>query len=649
MIEIELPDGTIAKFPDGTSQDVIKGALQKRFGAPKPSEPMFGGGSAGGGAGGSAAISPVQAFQNAVNKGVTFGAIDELAGAAGMLFGNPYAEGRDATRARMAASAEAHPVASVAGEVLGGAITSGAAAKALGLGNALTPGARAIEGAKIGAAEGAIYGGLSADDDRLKGAAIGGAIGGAAGGALPLATAAVKQGYDKIIAGPVASMRSAPSEVRASRAIAEALARSGRSADDVADDLARAAQEGQPMFSTADAMGNSGQRMLAGVARSPGDARQMIAETLTNRQGGQGARLSNFVAEALDAPDTAAKRTASLTAARSAAADTAYSAARGNAAPVDVRGALSVIDDRIGGMQGSGVVGDGIDAKLASYKARLAAPKSALPSGVTARELSDFDRVLGVKQQVADDIGAAVRAGRNNEARELGKLKDALDAALEASSTAYRSANDDFARASRVIDRVDEGASATSGRLRSEDVAASYAAMTPDERAAFKAGYADPIIARIDSAAPGVNKARPLLSDKAKADLGMMANDPHLLANRLTRENTMFETANTALGGSRTADNLQDIADVSGMDANVLINILTGNWKSAATQLGTKAVNAMQGRNTATRDMIARALLGSDIRAAIAPALKSQQKAAAIENVVEALLRQSARMGVSGN
>jgi len=33
MIEVELPDGSIAEFPDGTSHDVIKGALQKRFGA----------------------------------------------------------------------------------------------------------------------------------------------------------------------------------------------------------------------------------------------------------------------------------------------------------------------------------------------------------------------------------------------------------------------------------------------------------------------------------------------------------------------------------------------------------------------------------------------------------------------------------------
>lgn len=35
MIEVELPDGTIAEFPDGTSQDVIKGALRKRFAQPQ--------------------------------------------------------------------------------------------------------------------------------------------------------------------------------------------------------------------------------------------------------------------------------------------------------------------------------------------------------------------------------------------------------------------------------------------------------------------------------------------------------------------------------------------------------------------------------------------------------------------------------------
>ena len=34
-IEVELPDGSIAEFPDGTPNDVIKGALQRRFAPPE--------------------------------------------------------------------------------------------------------------------------------------------------------------------------------------------------------------------------------------------------------------------------------------------------------------------------------------------------------------------------------------------------------------------------------------------------------------------------------------------------------------------------------------------------------------------------------------------------------------------------------------
>lgn len=45
MIEVELPDGTIVEFPEGTPPEVMKGALQKKFGAPQqaaPSQPQVG-------------------------------------------------------------------------------------------------------------------------------------------------------------------------------------------------------------------------------------------------------------------------------------------------------------------------------------------------------------------------------------------------------------------------------------------------------------------------------------------------------------------------------------------------------------------------------------------------------------------------------
>jgi hypothetical protein len=39
VIEVELPDGTIVEFPDDTAPDVMKSALQKRFGAPTSAQP----------------------------------------------------------------------------------------------------------------------------------------------------------------------------------------------------------------------------------------------------------------------------------------------------------------------------------------------------------------------------------------------------------------------------------------------------------------------------------------------------------------------------------------------------------------------------------------------------------------------------------
>lgn len=40
MIEVEAPDGTIVEFPAGTSREVMRAAMQRRFGAPQPDAPL---------------------------------------------------------------------------------------------------------------------------------------------------------------------------------------------------------------------------------------------------------------------------------------------------------------------------------------------------------------------------------------------------------------------------------------------------------------------------------------------------------------------------------------------------------------------------------------------------------------------------------
>lgn len=588
------------------------------------------------------------ALASGVTQGATFGFGDEIAaGLASLSPSITYDQALKTARGMNENAAFARPKTEMAGQIIGGAASSlGTTGAVLGAGKTLL--GKAGLGALSGAVEGGAYGfgtGEGGLANRAENAAKLAAIGGAVGAVAPAAIAAVGLGA-RTVANPVASALNIPSDVRAGRALETYMKRAGMSADDVAAATQRAAAEGQPQFIAADALGMSGQRALSGIARQPGAAKEEIAQALMGRQDSQGNRIAGFVADALDAPDTAAARAASLTSARGSAADIAYEAARNGAGPVDVRGAIAAIDDRIGGMQGSGLAGDGIDARLSSYRERLAAPASALKPGETARELSDFERVLGVKQQIGDDIGAAQRAGRNNEARELMKVQKELDAALEAASGTYRAANDEFAKASRVIEGVDTGKAATSARTRASDTVAAYQAMTPEQQAAFRAGYADPTIARVESAAPGVNKARPLRSDKSAAELAAMAKDPELLKRQIARENTMFETSTAALGGSKTADNLADMEDGKALSASMITNLLTGRWGAVGGQALDRLLAGATGSNPATRELIAKALLSQDPRAALIPAQKRAASSGRINDIVSMLARSSAlRLG----
>lgn len=550
-------------------------------------------------------------------QGLGFGAFDEAVGALhGVTGGGTYQQNydyaRDVMRHDLQRSREQYPITTIGAEVLGG-VGSGLGA------TSAVPAARTMAGTMgqnigLGAGLGALYGfGAGEGDGRAKNALKQGEVGGAAGAlAQPLAWA-VRTGWNALANAGRNVMPSA-SPVSVGNALNAALKGSGQSSDEVVNALKTASADGQDVFRLADALGISGQRSLSGAVRQGGEAKRIASEFLDTRQAGQGERLSRLVSDALGIDDTANATRATMTAARGRAADAAYDAARRGAGPVDIRGALSVIDDRIGGMQGSGIRGDGIDAKLSGYRSRLASqPGGPAHPGASSVELSDFDRVLGVKQAIQDDIGTAIRAGRNNEARELGRVVNALDEALEASSAGYRSANDAFRTASREIDQIDAGIAASRPGRRAADTVAEYGGLQSDaQRGAYRAGYGNEVLGRIERAAEGVNKARPLTSQKSAEELAAMARDPALLSRAIGRENTMFQTRNMALGGSQTADNLMDIAGT-----NALARIPTTAMGVLDAGLG--AVNSLaRGQNAATREAIVRALLSSGDEAATA-------------------------------
>jgi hypothetical protein len=169
-----------------------------------------------------------------------------------------------------------------------------------------------------------------------------GALGGArVGGALPIAGAAAKGVVSPFLSNIIAQIN--PQGV-ARRQVARAIVESGQTPDELATALQQAQAEGQGNYTLADALGNSGQRMLSTVARAPGEGRTNVVNTLENRQAGQARRVANTLSQGFEAPETAAQTERRLTQARDDAANTEFGSVREDAKPVDVTNGIATID-----------------------------------------------------------------------------------------------------------------------------------------------------------------------------------------------------------------------------------------------------------------------------------------------------------------
>jgi hypothetical protein len=569
----------------------------------------------------------------ALNKGgesATLGLVGDEADAAieSALTGATYDQRLQHHRGAEAQLEAENPLTALGAEIGGAMLPVGAVGMGL---RGAGMGARMLWSGLAGAGQAGTYGFMEGEGgaDRVRDAGVNALIGGGVGAMVPPAISAVRHAAAPVVNSAMSALGFGNAN-RASRALGTMVDRSGQSVDDLSGAVRQAAADGQPEFMLADALGHPGQRALSGLARRPGDGRTEIVNALMARQEGQGERLGSFLADGFGSQRSAAATSASLTAARGTAADAAYGAARRNAGPVDVRGALAAIDDRLGPMRdGQGVAGGPIDARLAQFRARLAGDGT---------ELSDFSRVMDVRRDIQDAVGEATRSGRNNEARLLSQVSRELDGALEGASPDYRAANDGFATSSRVIEAVDEGAEMARPSTRAADNLARFGAMTADEQAAARVGYGDRQMARVEAqAGPLTNRARPFTSAGSEAERRGMAINPDLLGRRIDRENVMFDTTRQALGGSQTADNLADAAESAGYDSNAIVNLLTGNFGTGARQILQAVGHGARGHNEETRQIIARALLSREPGQALARAAERTNSDATRRAIVEAL------------
>lgn len=505
-----------------------------------------------------------------------------------------------------------------AAEMLGGGVAGGGLANAgITTARALAPEAGVVARALSSAADAGGLGAVSGFNEgnglgeRLTNAAKGLGTGVLVGGALPVAGAVASGVTAPIFANLRARVNP---EGFANSQIARAVSESGQTPQQLGQAVADGNAAGQP-FTLADAMGNSGQRMLSTVTRAPGQGRTDAVNFLEARQAGQGRRVGNALSEGFDAPQTAAQTEARLTAARDTAADAEYGAVRNDAQPVDVSNVVNHIDQQVTpfGVPHDRIAPDGITGRLLAYRRMLSGGETEL-DGSAAGGLNDFAAAQRVRQELSDEIQSARQSGSGNKARLLGGVLRQLDTSLENSSNGFRQANANFSRASRDIDAIDAGRTAAT-RGRTEDTIPAFQALPATGQAAFRAGYADPLIASTQGAAHGVNKARPFTSDAFRDEAAAMApRAPQMLQN-LNREQTMFETRNQALGNSKTAENLADDAAMS-VNPHLIGNIISGNWHGAIRNVLSAGHTALTGNTPAVRAAVGRMLLDRGVNPA---------------------------------
>jgi hypothetical protein len=612
MIEVELPDGRVVEI--NTTDPKVAAQAAQRFlasSAPKPDKYQ------------QAAVEERDALKakgidtgagltRRLAQGATFNTADEiLAGLTTPLEmikrgtfspreGYNYAKARedlimDAARKNTGA------LGTVA--EIGGGVGSGLAAAGAGLtfGRALAPnaglGARSLASAGDAAGMGALAGAGEGNSigERFNNALMGGGIGGAVGGFAPGAVALGGAALSPVISNIRA--RTNP-EGFARTQVARGVVESGQAPVDLARSVGQAAQEGQGMFTLADAMGNAGQRMLSTTTRAPGAARTDVVEFLNQRQAGQGRRVAGSLAEGFQSPQTAAQTEARLTAQRATDADAAYDAVRTGAGRVDVVPALNNLDRNIGTAPGQTLTAanDSVEAILRPFRERLSRVNP-----------DDFDAVQRIRFDMADAAQNARQSGYGNRARLIGQAMRELDASMETASRGYRQANANFAQASRDIEAVGQGRDAAM-RGRTEDIIPQFQGLQPRGQQAFRAGYVDPLIQQTQGAAFGANKARPLINDAFADEAAAMAPGNPLMQRRIGRENTMFETRNAALGNSKTAENLADDAAM-GIDPTLVGQLLSGNWGGALRSALGAGQNMLSGNTPQVREQVARILL----------------------------------------
>lgn len=617
MIEVELPDGTIAEFPDGTSQDVIKSALQKRFSAPTEREPEQ-----------AAAIPPAEEGGSYLDAGVTWldNAISGIpvigpsikqgsdwlgSQAVGLVTGEDPQAVRQGVQNRRQVRDEQYPASALSGNLAGnlaalsGVGATAAGAEALGITGAklmpriarsgFTPGRVGQSAFSSGLISGADTAARGGNAEEVAGSAV---IGAGAGAAIP----AVGEGVKRLLSAagskiyPMINAARNP-EGEAARRVGMAVSRDAATAPEAmlsASDEAVARANNIPLTNV-DRGGETTRALARSVANQSPEARQTIEKVASDRFGAQSYRAAEFIRRLTHGNvddigmQDAIRETARFV--NKPAYERAFS--QPNAQQLftpglqelmqspSIRRAVAKVPARSadrGAVEGFKEIGNPftINSKGAYVLRRKANGEMVAPT------LQFWDQV---KRNIDSEIGKAGRAGDNALRADLTSLKNKLVSELDTAVPEYSAARRGAASYFAAEDSIEAGRKFATTPRAVPEARKAFEKFSKVEKDGFAMGYASELIDRIKASGDRMNVINSVFKNQSARESMELVFGARKAKEieAYVRVEDIVDRLRGAMGNSTTARQLQELGLAAGQAGAGGIGgyMVTGDWKGA--------------------------------------------------------------------
>lgn len=352
----------------------------------------------------------------------------------------------------------------------------------------------------------------------------------------------------------------------AAQTMTQTVKDAGTTPAEVAARMREAQGAGAGGFDLADALGPRGQNLRAQAVEAANPQIQDAAQTASETKiaGGPG-RVQGVLETLAGGQQSANALRARALAARSAEADIAFGDLRAKAAPANTAPVVDYLSKTINPQKGAKL--SSIDQELQTIKDKLVVMKEQNIGGKKVKVpayTDDWSKVEAVRLDIKDSIDTAYAQSDKARVRALSRVRDELDKSLESASPGYTKAMTEFKDRSAVLNQYEQGKKMSGGNVNTKDVTAYVMGLTPDQKAAFRAGYMEKPIVAAQKWQPGSNPPSAVADPRLAETLGVVAGggDTALTA-ALDRErglNRGGKTLATSIERSRNPDVMSQTA-----------------------------------------------------------------------------------------